>query len=213
MAERGDLVVPCALERRTYRAEKLLECRQRELQTCLVFFFFSSRRRHTRFDCDWSSDGVLFRSQLLPPGSGVNNSGSRTMSVTSWRCELRSLYSGSHAAAPQTTPGSRNLRPRKEVKSLPVSCFGCAQATCPSNPRAPRNRRQARSQTLTALCRVLPPRAGQLSPHFSVRTRRHREAACSKVTPQEHDGERFRPAPSPLAVRRFRHRRFGSGGA
>src|SRR5256886_16251397 len=21
-----------------------------------VFFFFSSRRRHTRFDCDWSSD-------------------------------------------------------------------------------------------------------------------------------------------------------------
>src|SRR2546427_1573355 len=24
---------------------------------CLsVFFFFSSRRRHTRFDCDWSSD-------------------------------------------------------------------------------------------------------------------------------------------------------------
>src|SRR2546430_7302704 len=23
---------------------------------CLKFFFFSSRRRHTRFDCDWSSD-------------------------------------------------------------------------------------------------------------------------------------------------------------
>src|SRR5256886_12064338 len=23
---------------------------------CLVVFFFSSRRRHTRFDCDWSSD-------------------------------------------------------------------------------------------------------------------------------------------------------------
>src|SRR2546427_8090080 len=27
----------------------------------ILFFFFSSRRRHTRFDCDWSS-GVLFRS-------------------------------------------------------------------------------------------------------------------------------------------------------
>src|SRR3989475_5878008 len=25
-----------------------------EIQRCL--FFFSSRRRHTRFDCDWSSD-------------------------------------------------------------------------------------------------------------------------------------------------------------
>src|SRR2546430_17528274 len=24
--------------------------------TVSIFFFFSSRRRHTRFDCDWSSD-------------------------------------------------------------------------------------------------------------------------------------------------------------
>src|SRR2546427_1546776 len=24
--------------------------------SCVLFFFFSSRRRHTRFDCDWSSD-------------------------------------------------------------------------------------------------------------------------------------------------------------
>src|SRR2546427_5614346 len=28
----------------------------------VLFFFFSSRRRHTRFDCDWSSRRVLFRS-------------------------------------------------------------------------------------------------------------------------------------------------------
>src|SRR2546430_10343689 len=29
----------------------------RQEVTCLLFmFFFSSRRRHTRFDCDWSSD-------------------------------------------------------------------------------------------------------------------------------------------------------------
>src|SRR5256886_12376444 len=26
------------------------------LYCSVVFFFFSSRRRHTRFDCDWSSD-------------------------------------------------------------------------------------------------------------------------------------------------------------
>src|SRR2546430_8604021 len=26
------------------------------VQVWMVFFFFSSRRRHTRFDCDWSSD-------------------------------------------------------------------------------------------------------------------------------------------------------------
>src|SRR2546427_799414 len=28
----------------------------RTTQVCSLFFFFSSRRRHTRFDCDWSSD-------------------------------------------------------------------------------------------------------------------------------------------------------------
>src|SRR4051812_49836083 len=27
-----------------------------------VFFFFSSRRRHTRLTCDWSSDVCFFRS-------------------------------------------------------------------------------------------------------------------------------------------------------
>src|SRR5256886_10087118 len=25
-------------------------------RSCVSHFFFSSRRRHTRFDCDWSSD-------------------------------------------------------------------------------------------------------------------------------------------------------------
>src|SRR6266853_2907896 len=38
-----------------------------------VFFFFSSRRRHTRFDCDWSAD--VCSSDLLPsegePGEKV----------------------------------------------------------------------------------------------------------------------------------------------
>src|SRR5256886_13299027 len=32
----------------------------------IVFFFFSSRRRHTRFDCDWSSD--VCSSDLAPEG-------------------------------------------------------------------------------------------------------------------------------------------------
>src|SRR2546430_7620338 len=26
------------------------------ISTSIILFFFSSRRRHTRFDCDWSSD-------------------------------------------------------------------------------------------------------------------------------------------------------------
>src|SRR2546430_6027097 len=33
----------------------------------ILFFFFSSRRRHTRFDCDWSSD--VCSSDLLAGGA------------------------------------------------------------------------------------------------------------------------------------------------
>src|SRR2546430_4060225 len=33
-----------------------------------LFFFFSSRRRHTRFDCDWSSD--VCSSDLFQVGTG-----------------------------------------------------------------------------------------------------------------------------------------------
>src|SRR2546427_9315659 len=35
----------------------------------LIFFFFSSRRRHTRFDCDWSSDVCSSDLDLFEPGS------------------------------------------------------------------------------------------------------------------------------------------------
>src|SRR2546430_11906718 len=39
-----------------------------------VCFFFSSRRRHTRFDCDWSSD--VCSSDLFAPGMhGANRTG------------------------------------------------------------------------------------------------------------------------------------------
>src|SRR5256886_12998169 len=39
-----------------------VECR--ESADAVACFFFSSRRRHTRFDCDWSSD--VCSSDLLP---------------------------------------------------------------------------------------------------------------------------------------------------
>src|SRR2546430_15974203 len=52
---------------------------------CCIFFFVSSRRRHTRFDCDWSSDvcssdlmaewarryPFLRRTELADPQSGL----------------------------------------------------------------------------------------------------------------------------------------------
>src|SRR5256886_6350091 len=37
---------------------------------CLSGFFFSSRRRHTRFDCDWSSDVCSSDLVALPRGRG-----------------------------------------------------------------------------------------------------------------------------------------------
>src|SRR5256886_7543857 len=40
--------VPQSPKRRGYGVVYFLDCR--------LIFFFSSRRRHTRFDCDWSSD-------------------------------------------------------------------------------------------------------------------------------------------------------------
>src|SRR2546427_12792536 len=36
----------------------------------MLFFFFSSRRRHTRFDCDWSSD-VCSSDLIIAPISGL----------------------------------------------------------------------------------------------------------------------------------------------
>src|SRR2546430_4980894 len=36
-----------------------------------MFFFFSSRRRHTRFDCDWSSD--VCSSDLLSASGNTSN--------------------------------------------------------------------------------------------------------------------------------------------
>src|SRR5260370_14767770 len=35
-------------------------------RTSLLFFFFSSRRRHTRFKCDWSSDVCSSDLSLVP---------------------------------------------------------------------------------------------------------------------------------------------------
>src|SRR2546429_2820177 len=42
-------------------------------RSLLVFFFFSSRRRHTRCSRDWSSDVVLFRSFWATRGALAQN--------------------------------------------------------------------------------------------------------------------------------------------
>src|SRR5256886_11258634 len=50
---------------------------------CDAVFFFSSRRRHTRFDCDWSSD--VCSSDLIPVGLPP---GTRVAHKTGWIGEV-----------------------------------------------------------------------------------------------------------------------------
>src|SRR2546430_10746536 len=48
---------------------------RRLASVCVLFCFFSSRRRHTRFDCDWSSDvcsSDLVLRLLIERGADVN---------------------------------------------------------------------------------------------------------------------------------------------
>src|SRR6266478_10163048 len=66
---------------------------------CLfVLFFFSSRRRHTRFDCDWSSD--VCSSDLACPGgrdSGVGSErGSGLAAGRTWGGQARD--GGAHSS-------------------------------------------------------------------------------------------------------------------
>src|SRR5260370_11857123 len=71
-----------------------------ELAPIYQIFFFSSRRRHTRFKCDWSSDGVLFRSTS---GRICSRSRCTTFSRRRPRCAPRSSLTACPFQRPPTT--------------------------------------------------------------------------------------------------------------
>src|SRR2546430_983254 len=58
------------------------------VRVVMSFFFFSSRRRHTRFDCDWSSD--VCSSDL----AALEQSGERLLA-----CQFHPELSGAYGAA------------------------------------------------------------------------------------------------------------------
>src|SRR2546430_5255658 len=83
------------------------------------FFFFSSRRRHTRFDCDWSSD-------VCSSDLGTYRVAEDTMDLTGPRkkdpvCALRRIlvHSSANAAAQAK---SRQLKLRSEERRVGKEC-------------------------------------------------------------------------------------------
>src|SRR6516165_8580796 len=81
--------------------------RSRGLQVIIAgFFFFSSRRRHTRFDCDWSSD--VCSCDLASPFAD------RAPSVSPWKpCSTETTRERPVAARPR----SEERRVGKECRS------------------------------------------------------------------------------------------------
>src|SRR5256886_8709505 len=63
---------------------------------CFMFFFFSSRRRHTRFDCDWSSD--VCSSDLVTSGKGAVYAWEGNRDVGQGRMEIAESVSPSKVA-------------------------------------------------------------------------------------------------------------------
>src|SRR6266571_1661384 len=105
---------------------------KRQVVSC---FFFSSRRRHTRLTCDWSSD-VLFRSldgarhrnerrlleRLQPRGQSRGDRGLREIGRASCRKECRSRWSPYHSKkkaslrVDESRTGRRGSHPRLQIE-------------------------------------------------------------------------------------------------
>src|SRR5688572_32817910 len=85
----------------------------------MLYFFFSSRRRHTRFDCDWSSDvcsSDLRRSPAAPGGRSAAGGRSRAPIGAAGCC---AGAAGGGGARPAREPRRRSEERRvgKECRS------------------------------------------------------------------------------------------------
>src|SRR5256886_2706894 len=148
-----------------------------------IFFFFSSRRRHTRFDCDWSSDvcsSDLSRSLL--PRLTTTATSSRS-SPSACRCApvpMASIETNTPTA--QVTPirivstaPLRAARPPRLSRSRAVDCrrkfmtFFLALGQCGRNPEARREQRRHR-------------RTYQRHQHCKAQTDRERDLQDRKST-------------------------------
>src|SRR5205085_6993375 len=97
---------------------------------CFVFFF-SSRRRHTRFDCDWSSD--VCSSDLVAPGYDMARTVARALlgqegtfagADMSTKLKLMGVDVASIGDAHGATPGSRSYRSEERRVGKECRCRG-----------------------------------------------------------------------------------------
>src|SRR2546430_11868525 len=77
------------------------------------FFFFSSRRRHTRFDCDWSSD-VCSSDLVFDPPVWNENVSTRTRGPLCCTGTRRAAAGTAHTSAVQLTRSGIARRKRAE---------------------------------------------------------------------------------------------------
>src|SRR2546430_11351501 len=92
----------------------------------MLLFFFSSRRRHTRFDCDWSSD--VCSSDLSPgaaPPARLSSSCASSTASTEWIRAKRpttcfALRSEEHTSELQSQSNlvCRLLLEKKKIQTL-----------------------------------------------------------------------------------------------
>src|SRR5689334_24816449 len=100
--------------------------------TVSVFFFFSSRRRHTRWNCDWSSD-VCFRSrqaQRSPaqPRVGVVRPFAQEFIENGLRgCEGMTELQGLRVQPAELGPGARQAGLRFEQRLGEIGRASCRE--------------------------------------------------------------------------------------
>src|SRR2546430_5734188 len=87
----------------------------------LECFFFSSRRRHTRFDCDWSSD-VCSSDLIVTHDMKVAESCARTIALRDGRVEHDERRRPYSTASDSLEPETERLRGRERPEIGRASC-------------------------------------------------------------------------------------------
>src|SRR2546427_6093901 len=89
----------------------------------MIFFFFSSRRRHTRFDCDWSSD--VCSSDLIGDSLNEQNNLGLTLSGQSGSnlFKLSMVSNGSTTGAQWTGADRKSTRLNSSHSQISYAVF------------------------------------------------------------------------------------------